>query len=93
MSNAPLIEVICVAYKREGPLKVLVQSCLNQTAANWKLTVYHDGPDDQIRAVMRPFVREMPNRVAYRASKIRYNDWGHSLRDEALKRAESDYVL
>jgi glycosyltransferase involved in cell wall biosynthesis len=92
-STTPLIEVICVAYKREGPLKVLVQSFLNQTAANWKLSVLHDGPDNGVREVMKPFLRERPKQIAYRAGKQRHNDWGHTLRDEGLRNATSDYVL
>ncbi|MGB1153670.1 MAG: hypothetical protein ACPG4F_05815 [Paracoccaceae bacterium] len=36
-------EVIAVAYKRFGELKVFVQSWINQTEKNWKLHVIHDG--------------------------------------------------
>lgn len=89
----PLIEVICVAYKRYGPLKVLVQSFLNQTAPNWKLTVIHDGADAEFSRIMAAFAAEAPDKIAYRATEERYNDYGHTLRDMGLKGAQSDYVL
>jgi hypothetical protein len=89
----PLIEVICVAYKRYGPLKVLTQSFLNQTKSNWKLVAYHDGPDDEFCTVMDRFARAAPGKIAHRCTDVRHNDWGHSLRDEGLSHASSDYVL
>jgi hypothetical protein len=52
VQKTPLIEVIAVAYQRPGPLKVLVQCFLNQTAENWKLVVIHDGPDPEFDALM-----------------------------------------
>lgn len=89
----PTIEIVCVAYKRYGPLKLLVQSILNQTATNWKLTVYHDGSDEQFDAVMNSFAHEAPDKISYRSSAIRHNDWGHSLREEGIKHVTSEYLL
>jgi hypothetical protein len=84
---------LCAAYKRYGPLKVFVQSILNQTAGNWKLTVHHDGPDEEFERVMQSFSRESGGRISYKCSVSRHNDWGHSLRAEGLKSLTSDYVL
>lgn len=42
-----IIEILCVTYKQPGPLRVLVQSVLNQTNPNWLLNVIHDGHDDE----------------------------------------------
>lgn len=89
----PCIEVICVAYRRYGPLKILVQSFLNQTSGNWKLTVCHDGPDVEFDRVMREFAAGGDQRISYAHTPQRYNDWGHSLRAEGLRRATGDYVL
>jgi hypothetical protein len=89
----PTIEIVCVAYKRYGPLKLFVQSILNQTAKNWKLTVYHDGPDEQFDALMNSFAHEAPEKIAYRSSEIRHNDWGHSLREEGIRHVTSEYLL
>jgi hypothetical protein len=93
LKSVPTIDVICVAYKRCGPLKVLVQCFLNQVAANWKLTVYHDGYDQDFERLMQLFVAEAPDKISYAFSKTRHNDWGHSLREEGLKHLTSDYVL
>ena len=89
----PLIEVICVAYKRYGPLKVLVQSLLNQTASNWKLRVIHDGADNKFAEIMSAFAADAPSKISWSASERRFNDYGHSLRDQGLKFAQSDYVI
>jgi glycosyltransferase involved in cell wall biosynthesis len=93
LKATPLIEVVCVAYKRYGPLKVLVQSFLNQTAPNWKLTVIHDGADAEFDRIMAALAAEAPDKIKWRATGQRYNDYGHSLRDLGLKDADSDYVL
>jgi len=90
---APLIHVICVAYRRYGPLKVLVQSWINQTAPNWRLSVLHDGPDPIFAALMEDFVRAEPERISYTQTTERHNDYGHTLRDLGLQSAQGDYVL
>lgn len=86
----PLIEVVAVTYKQPGPLAVFVQCFLNQTADNWKLSVWHDGPDDEFHALMAMYV---DTRITHRSTATRCNDWGHSLRAEGLREAASDYVL
>jgi len=91
--RAAVLEVLCVAYRRYGPLKVLVQSWLNQTAPNWRLKVYHDGPDAEFDRIMGEFAREAGPRVSYFHSEQRFNDYGHSLRQLALQDAGGDYVL
>ena len=41
-----IIHVISVGFERLGELKVFVQSWLNQTENNWKLTIIHDGKNE-----------------------------------------------
>jgi hypothetical protein len=89
----PTIAIICVAYKRYGPLKVLVQSFLNQMASNWTLSVYHDGYDEGFERVMQSFAQEGGEKNSYRCLLERYNDSDHSLGAEALKHVTSEYVL
>jgi hypothetical protein len=91
--KAPLLEVICVAYQRYGPLKVFVQSWLNQTADNWRLKVIHDGPDPEFDRIMREFASAVPGRVSFENTQARINDYGHSLRALGLTHATGDYVL
>ena len=83
--SLPTIEVICVTYHQEGPLKVLVQSFLNQTASNWKLKVIHDGFDADFLEMMSRYVSVGETRIEYGCTDRRFNDYGHSLRAEGLK--------
>lgn len=91
--KVPVIEVICVAYKRYGPLKVLVQSWLNQTADNWILRVLHDGPDVEFSRIMTEFGAASSGRISFEQSHERHNDYGHSLRAVGLDGARGEYVL
>ncbi|PTM99688.1 glycosyl transferase family 2 [Rhodovulum imhoffii] len=88
-----LIHVIAVAYQRYGELKIFVQSWINQTQANWKLTVIHDGYDEKFIKIMGDFRNICPDKIDFKCTETRYNDWGHSLREIGLKEAEGDYVL
>ncbi len=93
MAGTPCIEIIAVAYQRYGELRVFVQSILNQTAGNWRLQVIHDGPDEHFDRIMAGHAAEAEGRIAYSHSATRFNDYGHSLREIGLARAEGDYVL
>lgn len=85
------IEVVCSAYRRPGPLRVLIQSFLNQEVDNWRLQVLHDGPDDDFNAVERDFAGRGP--ISFWSSDVRHNDYGHSLRAHGLAQSTGDYVL
>ena len=86
-------EVIAVAYKRFGELKVFVQSWINQTEKNWKLHVIHDGESKNFIKIMEEFRNNHPEQISFQCTDIRYNDYGHSLREMGLKNATGDYVL
>lgn len=87
------IHVIAVAFQRIGELKVFVQSLLNQSRNNWILTVIHDGPSDEFACIMSDFKNQAKNQIEYCSTDIRYNDYGHSLREIGLKNIRGDYVL
>ena len=91
--QSPLIDVVCVAYKRYGPLKVLLQCLLNQTASNWRAHVYHDGPDSSFEQIVRDFEQQAPGRILHSNSSARFNDYGHSLREHGLQHVAAPYVL
>ncbi|MEN3111119.1 glycosyltransferase family A protein [Uliginosibacterium paludis] len=93
MSAQTCIEIIAVAHLRYGELRVFVQSILNQTAGNWRLQVIHDGPDESFDRIMAAYQAEAPERIRYSHTGTRHNDYGHSLREIGLARAEGDYVL
>lgn len=86
------IEVIAVCYKRYGELKVFVQSMLNQTCSNWKLHLIHDGEDLEFRNICEQYSLN-DGRITFSETKIRYNDYGHTLRDLGLKNASGNYVI
>jgi hypothetical protein len=92
-SAAPLFEVIAVAHRRIGELRVFVLCWMNQSAANWSLRVIHDGANPEFDAAMRTLARGAGGRVAFESTASRYNDYGHSLRELGLRKARGDYVL
>jgi len=89
----PKIHVIAVAFEKFGQLKVFVQSWINQTKDNWILTVIHDGPNEEFNLIMKKYKDECPTRIEYMTTEKRFNDYGHSLRDQALKNIKGEYVL
>ena len=62
------IHVIAVAFQRHGELKVFVQSWINQTSSDWKLTVIHDGYDEDFINIMNNFVRICPEKINFNSS-------------------------
>tara|TARA_Y100000031_G_scaffold58997_1_gene66628 strand:+ start:257 stop:889 length:633 start_codon:yes stop_codon:yes gene_type:complete len=87
------VHIIAVAYKKYGELRVFVQSWLNQSNRNWILSVIHDGHDDEFVEIMKYFAAIEPDKIAYQCTDIRFNDYGHSLREIGLHSARGDYVL
>ena len=88
------IDVVCTSYDRVGPLRVLVQSVLNQSDVNWRLHVIHDGPSKEFSELANDaFVRRNASRVKMECSAKRFNDYGHSLREIGLSGSKGDYVL
>ena len=89
----PKIHIVAVAFKKLGELRVFVQSWINQTEDNWILTVIHDGPDEEFSSIMREYKDKCPTRIEHLCTEKRFNDYGHSLRDIALKNIKGEYVL
>ena len=87
------LEVIAVAYEKLGALMVFVQSWINQTETNWKLHVIHDGENEKFSQIMEEYQNRYPEQISFQCTKIRFNDYGHSLRQIGLKNASGDYVL
>ncbi|MGF1501751.1 MAG: glycosyltransferase family 2 protein [Paracoccaceae bacterium] len=89
----PKIHVIAVAFQRFGELEVFVRSLQNQTAANWGLTVIHDGPDPEFTAIMNDLCAAGEYDIDHFCTEQRYGDWGHSLREIGLARTRGDFVI
>ena len=87
------IDIVAVAHKRFGELKVFVQSMINQTQNNWTLHVLHDGANEEFCNIMEGYRHEKPMQITYECSNERFNDYGHSLREIGLKKATGQYIL
>ena len=92
-SKKPIIDVVAVAFDRLNEIKVFVQSWLNQTEKNWKLTIIHDGHNSDFMSLMESYHKIDPNRITFYCTEKRFNDYGHSLREIGLKNLEGDFVL
>jgi len=93
LSPTKELTVICVAYKRYRNLPVLIHSFLAQTLQNFRLIVIHDGPDDQMAALLAPYRDQHPGVFDFCFSARRHNDYGHSLRDMGIQLADTEYLL
>jgi len=88
------LKIVCTAYER--PILLMSQLCsfAAQTRINFAILVIHDGYNELVEAVVSDFQRLYPHiEIAFKFSKIRYNDFGHSLREIALHEAEEKYML
>ena len=60
-----------------------VNSILNQTYKDYEIICIHDGP----------LLTKEAFPVEVICTQKRYNDWGHSLRDWGMKKANGEYIL
>jgi hypothetical protein len=88
------LHVICAAYQRVIPLRILIDSFLVQTNPNWLLTIIHDGE-------MPPGVKEISEqyndeRITFGYTGKRNGFSGFGNRDMILKNIsgeEGDFVM
>ena len=68
----------------------IISSLLLQTHKNWELILIHDGPSEN---GMRSYIPE-DSRIKYIETDTRAGNWGHSLRQLALREMDlGDYVV
>lgn len=87
------LEIVIVAYNRPHELLALIHSLLSQTCKDFCISVYHDGPNQQIEDSLNIVQKSYPEQVRFEFTAIRHNDYGHSLRDLGIKNAKSPYLL
>ena len=63
-SMRPRVSVLMLTYNRPGFIGMAIESIQSQTLAEWELLVVHDGPNQEIPAIMDEWQR--------RDSRIRY---------------------
>ena len=83
LKNTPKLTVIAVAYQRYLNIPILIHSFLTQSSSDWELLIVHDGYDKTHESIVMPYVDQFEN-IHYRYSKQRYNDYGHTLREQYL---------
>lgn len=89
-----VLKIIMVAYQRVIPLRIAVDSFLNQSDPNWELYIVHDGPPpEEIKELM---VRRQDARIHFRCTPNQNGCWGHRNRAAVLQQLEfneNDFVL
>lgn len=77
------LHVICAAYQRVIPLRILIDSFLDQTNSNWKLYVIHDGPiPKEVKLIMN---RYSDDRITFSYTETRNAQSGFGNRDMMIK--------
>jgi glycosyltransferase involved in cell wall biosynthesis len=88
------LHVICAAYKRAIPLRILIDSFLVQTNPNWKLYVIHDGEmPTNVLDIVKKYNDE---RISFEYTKIRTAHSGFINRDMMIKKTignDEDFVM
>ena len=87
-----MIKVIMVAYQRIVPLRIAVDSFLNQSDDRWELYVIHDG---QAPEVITEYMSRR-TRIQFSQTAVVNGKWGHPNRRSMLEKIEaeaSDYIL
>ena len=83
------LHVICAAYQRIIPLRILIDSFVVQTNPNWKLYVIHDGPmPEELHDIRDLYAKD--ERISFSSTKKRIGHSGFPNRDMMIKSIEGD---
>ena len=91
-SHMPLT-IYVVAYRRYAQIACLVHSLQAQTMPAFHLVILHDGPDFEMLVLLSKLSRETVLSFEFRLSRVRHNDYDHSLRELAIRDCATDYIL
>ncbi len=88
------LHVICVAYNRVVPLRILIDCFVVQTNPDWVLHIIHDGPaSPDVKGVMSLY---NDPRILFQETPVVNGLWGHPNRTLGLRQLvlnHHDYVL
>jgi glycosyltransferase involved in cell wall biosynthesis len=91
----PLFSIVMPHYDGAIPHDRFVRavSCIKaQSYPFWELLIYHDGPISNPE--LNGFVEKLADkRIKFIQTDVRFNDWGHSLRQLGIMAATGDYIL
>lgn len=89
-----MIHVICVAYHRAIPLRILIDSFITQTDPRWRLYIVHDGPaPEKVKNVIGQY---QDPRIRFQETEEVNGYWGHPNRRKMLEKLvfnHTDYLL
>jgi len=88
----PLVDVVCVAGDRPRSLELFLQSWINQTAPNWRLTVWYEGREATRDRILGDYAAA-DDRIRLRNAPAIHANQANQLRELALREAMGDYVL
>jgi glycosyltransferase involved in cell wall biosynthesis len=83
--------IVIVAYQRYQNIPCLLHSILSQNYDNFEVIILHDGYDKTHLDLIQPFLTDP--RFRYFQSDVRYNDYGHSLRNKGFDLAKGDFIV
>ena len=89
---SPKFSIIIPHYDGVISDEVLLEgltSIETSTYKDFEVLLYHDGPESR----PTPDLSKFTFPIKYRATKKRYNNWGHSLRDLGIREAKGEYIL
>ncbi|MGD0341565.1 MAG: glycosyltransferase family A protein [Bacteroidales bacterium] len=88
------LHIICAAYKRPIPLRIMIDCFIIQTNPNWQMYVIHDGPTpEDIRHAIA--FRDDPRITMIETEEV-HGSWGHPNRKLMLEKLpcnSEDFVL
>ncbi len=87
------LAIYVVAYRRHAQITCLIHSLQAQTERSFHLVIMHDGPDPEMLRLLSKISSETTLSFEFRFSRIRHDDYGHSLRAEAIRDCDADYIL
>ena len=93
LANHMPLTIYVVAYRRYAQIACLVHALQAQTMRAFHLVILHDGPDFEMSALLSKLSHETTLSFEFRFSRVRYNDYGHSLREQAIGDCQTDYIL
>ena len=89
-----MVNIIAVTYNQLEILKCFINSIKSQTSQNWKLTIIHDGPNEELKKELTLEKYLDGEKITFIEYPYRTENYGHLLRKWALENLElNDYVL
>jgi glycosyltransferase involved in cell wall biosynthesis len=86
-----LVEFIIPTYYRPAPLKSMLASLIAQTDGDWGTLIMIDNEkNEEIEAIINSFNDE---RIRHHYMDKRYNDWGHTPRQQGKQMSNADYII